>query len=101
MTTLSLEWGVFRDQTPTGHGAALQPVDHPLVESLDLLVFGFSLPPQLKDPGAFVLPDSESVCMRERRTPTSENSEATKKPLAKTRRKTMTMYRTVSISNES
>src|SRR5829696_1093172 len=42
-------------------------------------------------------PDSASVSMRERLTPTSANSAATKKPLRKTSRTTVNRYSAVSI----
>jgi hypothetical protein len=40
---------------------------------------------------ALEFPLAASISMRERRTPTSANSDATKKPFAKTRRKTTIM----------
>src|SRR5688572_12904432 len=46
-------------------------------------------------------PAAAIVAMRDRRTPTSANSEATKNPLARTRKKTAAIFSVSSMSNSS
>jgi hypothetical protein len=54
-------------------------------------IYAFKLLSSLSNLCALVFPDSANVSIRERRTPTNANSEATKNPLANTSRKTMRM----------